>query len=44
MHRLQIVLADGRYLIFYTFEDEGETVPDPNQAARNDRVQEEPRV
>jgi hypothetical protein len=22
MHRRQIVLADGRYLIFYTFENE----------------------
>ena len=25
MHRRRIMLKDGRYLIFYTFDDEGES-------------------
>jgi hypothetical protein len=45
MHRRQIVLADGRYLIFYTFEDEENTVPDLTEAGKSEREQEEnPRV
>ncbi|MGA9995779.1 MAG: hypothetical protein WBP93_10205, partial [Pyrinomonadaceae bacterium] len=49
MKRRQITLADGRYLIFYTFEDEAEaavsslevksegTEPKPNPVAEEER-------
>ena len=30
MHRREIILPDGRYMIFYTFGDEGEVKPEQN--------------
>jgi hypothetical protein len=35
MQRRQVVLADGRYLIFYTFENEDETARPAQQAEAN---------
>ena len=35
MHKRQITLADGRYLIFYTFEDEAA----PRAAASDEKAE-----
>jgi hypothetical protein len=35
MHRRRVVLSDGRYLIFYTFDDATTPPPDDSQRRTN---------
>ena len=37
MQRRQITLEDGRYLIFYTFDEETTAPPDSNDEAGDER-------
>jgi hypothetical protein len=43
MEKRQIRMQDGRYLIFYTFPDEG-SAPHAGEARENDEAKDEPAV
>jgi hypothetical protein len=44
MEKRQIRMQDGRYLIFYTFTDEGDASPHADAVRESDKTKEEPSV